>query len=127
MNVDRLTSKILGKISEEVVGQTELIPVSLLFSIQTTQLDELTSSIRGNRQALLLSNLSNRGFNRKWCGAMANDRNDRMPRQVQRVTVNKPVVGGVNQSIFQVYNYHQGSTRGCRSTSPILARIKFLW
>ncbi|HEY9725605.1 MAG TPA: hypothetical protein V6D50_04065 [Chroococcales cyanobacterium] len=118
MNVDRLTSKILGKISEEVVGQTEPIPVSLLLSIQTIQLGELTSSIRGNRQALLLSNLCNKGFNRKWCCAVANDLNDRMPRQVQHVTVNKPVVGGVNQSIVQVYNYHQGSSRGCRSTSP---------
>lgn len=118
MNVDRLTSKILEKISEEVVWQTQPVPVSLVLSIQTAQLDEMTSSIRGNRQALLLSNLCNRGFNRKWCGAAANDLNDRMPGQVQRVTVNKPVVGGVNQSVVQVYNYHQGSTRGCRSTSP---------
>jgi hypothetical protein len=127
MNLDRITSKILEKISEEVVWQTPPVPVSLLLSIQTAQFGEVTSSIRGNRQALLLSNLSNRGFNRKWCCATANDLNDRMPRQEQRVTVNKPVVAGVNQSIVQVYNYLKALLEDAGQHHPILSRIKSFW
>jgi hypothetical protein len=123
MSVNHLTIKTFRKISEVVFLSTEPMPDWLSVWTQSRPLGEFTSSNRGNRQAPLLSNI----FNRGWYCTSANNFNNWMPVQVQSVTVNKPVVGGVNQSIFQVYKYHQASTEDAGQHHPVLAQIKIFW